>query len=254
MAPLHEGLQVVSAASRNARTCWEVQPYGTFFTYSSRLGLLDCNVAVAVAVAALCAANANPCAAPLPPTAGALATPPNCAPSAPWNANAWPDWAMFMPAICFMIWSFARASCTERLGFLAHDHRQRETLRHADDVFVVARVAPPPSSLLLGPRVGHAVAASSPSSSTPRAVPSSPAAAAAAAVSSSSVAAHDLFVCGGARRRRRERLWLYGCWSRIDVTALHSSLLLGSEDHLCASEAAISCLALRNRLARAACS
>ena len=70
MAPLQEGLQVVSAASRNARTCWEVQPYGTFLTYSSRLGLLDCNVAVAVAVAALCAANANPCAAPPPPTGG----------------------------------------------------------------------------------------------------------------------------------------------------------------------------------------
>ena len=63
------------------------------------------------------------------------------------------------------------------IRILAHDHRQRETLRHADDVFVVARVAPPSPPFLLGPRVGHAVAASSPSSSTPRAVPSSPAAA-----------------------------------------------------------------------------
>mmetsp|Transcript_27275 Transcript_27275/g.70647 ORF Transcript_27275/g.70647 Transcript_27275/m.70647 type:complete len:208 (-) Transcript_27275:14-637(-) len=117
MAPLQDGLQVVSAASRNARTCCDVQPYGTFLTYSSRFGLLDCKVAVAVAVAALCAANANPCAAPPPPTAGALATPPSCAPRAPWNANAWPDWAMFMPAICFMICSFAKASCTLRLGF-----------------------------------------------------------------------------------------------------------------------------------------
>ena len=229
MAPLHDGLQVVSAASRNAdggkysrtaRSSRTVRAW-VYWTVtwpwpwpSRRFVLLMLILAQ------------HRCRR----TAGALATPPNWAPSAPWNANAWPDWAMFMPAICFMICSFRESLLHGEVRILAHDHRQRETLRHADDIFVVARVAPPSSSLLLGPRVGHAVAASSPSSSTPRAVPSSSAAASASAVASSSVAAHDLFVCGGARRRRRERLlWLYGCWSRIDVTAMHSSLLVGSE-------------------------
>ena len=85
-----------------------------------------------------------------------------------------------MPAICFMRRSLRAASCTESVGILAHRAVNAETLRHADDVFVVARVAPPPSSLLLGAS-RHAVAV---------------------------VAVFSLRASRSLRRRPRLRLWL----------------------------------------------
>ena len=83
MAPLHDGLHVgqCSAEERRSRRSAILRRSGTFFTYSSGLGLLDCR-AVAVARRRASRARLMRGRRATPPLdrrrAGALATPPNC--------------------------------------------------------------------------------------------------------------------------------------------------------------------------------
>mmetsp|Transcript_25622 Transcript_25622/g.76946 ORF Transcript_25622/g.76946 Transcript_25622/m.76946 type:complete len:375 (+) Transcript_25622:531-1655(+) len=141
-APDDAGRTAFSAPFRNCCSWGPVMPKGRSLTKTSRFGFEDWSVAVAVAVAADCAASARPCAAPAPtmPGCGCMPAKPmrpggipggipgGVAPISPgvafipgaaagFSRPGPPPALAWMPDICFMIWSLASASWTLRFGF-----------------------------------------------------------------------------------------------------------------------------------------